>query len=103
LALLPFAEKEGISMLYSNPYYLEMFPAVSGKGASVKKLCEILDINPYFSVAAGDAQNDLSMIEAAGMGIAMKNGSEDVKMAATMITDYDNNEDGLAKALVDLI
>lgn len=103
LALLPFAEKEGISMLYSNPYYLEMFPAVSGKGASVKKLCQILDINPYFSVAAGDAQNDLSMIEAAGMGIAMKNGSEEVKMAATMITDFDNNEDGLARTLVDLI
>lgn len=103
LSLLPYAEKEKISMVYSNPYYLEMFPALSGKGASVKKLCQILNINPCFSVAAGDAQNDLSMIEAAGMGIAMKNGCEEVKAAATMITDLDNNEDGLAKALIDLI
>lgn len=103
LSLLPYAEKENISMVYSNPYYLEMFPAISGKGASVKKLCQILNINPCFSVAAGDAQNDLSMIEAAGMGIAMKNGCEEVKAAATMITDFDNNEDGLAKALIDLI
>ena len=103
LALLPWAEKEGITMIYSNPYYLELFPSASGKGTAVKKLCELLDINPYFSVAAGDAQNDISMIEAAGMGIDMANGSDDVKMAATTITAYDNNHDGLAHALYDLI
>ncbi len=103
LSLLLWAKEEGVSMIYSNPYYLEFFPAASGKGAAVKTLCELLGINPYFSVAVGDAQNDLSMIEAAGMGIAMCNGSEDVRMAATTITAYDNDHDGLAHALVDLI
>ncbi len=102
-SLLSWGEKEGVSILYSNPRYLEFFPSVSGKGAAVLKLCELLDINPCFSVAAGDEQNDLSMIEKAGMGIAMANGSEQVKMAATLITDEDHNHDGLAKALVDLI
>ncbi len=103
LSLVPWAEENKISMIYSNPYYLEFFPAASGKGAAVLKLCELLGIHPYFSVAAGDAQNDLSMIEAAGMGIAMCNGSEDVKMAATTVTACDNDHDGLAQALVDLI
>lgn len=103
LSLLPWATEKGITMIYSNPYYLEFFPSVSGKGTAVKKLCELLNINPYFSVAAGDAQNDISMIEAAGFGIAMCNGSEDVKMAATTITAYDNDHDGLAHALYDLI
>ncbi len=103
LSLLDWAKEEGVSMIYSNPYYLEFFPSCAGKGAAVGKLCEILGINPYFSVAAGDAQNDLSMIEAAGMGIAMINGSEDVKMAATTITAYDNDHDGLAHVLYDLI
>lgn len=103
LSLLPWAKKEGISMIYSNPNYLEFFPAISGKGAAVKVLCRLLNINPYFSIAAGDAQNDLSMIEAAGMGIAMANGSEDVKMAATTITLFDNDHDGLAHALADLM
>lgn len=102
-SLIPFADEEGITMIYSNPYYLEIFPSASGKGAAVKKLCEILSINPALSVAAGDAQNDISMIEAAGMGIAMVNGSEDIKMAATTITAYDNDHDGLAHALYDLI
>ena len=67
------------------------------------KLCELLGINIWLSVAAGDAQNDISMIEAAGMGIAMRNGSDEVKAAATTITQEDNNHDGLAKALYDLI
>lgn len=102
-SLLPWAEAENITMIYSNPYYLEIFPSVSGKGAAVKKLCEILSVNPALAVAAGDAQNDISMIEAAGMGIAMINGSEDVKMAATTITSYDNDHDGLAHVLYDLI
>ena len=54
-------------------------------------------------MAAGDAENDLSMIEAAGMGIAMQNAAEEIRFAATTITPYDNDHDGLAHALVDLI
>lgn len=103
LSLLPWADSEGIAMIYSNPNYLEFFPSASGKGTAVKILCDLLGISPYFSVAAGDAQNDISMIEAAGMGIAMCNGSEDVKMAATTITARDNDHDGLACVLQDLI
>lgn len=103
LSLLPWAEKEKISIVYSNPNYLEFIPAASGKGSAVKTLCGILNIHPYFSLAAGDAQNDMSMIEAAGIGIAMINGNEDVKFAATLITSKDNDHDGLAHALVDFI
>ncbi len=103
LSLLPWAMKEQISLVYSNPYYLEMIPSISGKGAAVKKLCEILSINPFLSVSAGDEQNDISMIEAAGTGIAMQNGSPEIKMAATTITAYDNDHDGLAHVLIDYI
>ena len=102
-AILPWANEQGITVLYSNPNYLEFIPAGSGKGASVLRLCEILGIDACFSIAAGDEQNDLSMIEMAGMGIAMVNGCDQVKMAATVITDADNDHDGLARALVDLI
>lgn len=101
-SLLPWAGEE-ITMIYSNPYYLEIFPSLSGKGAAVSKLCELLHIDPVLSVAAGDAENDKSMIEAAGTGIAMINGCDDVKMAATAITEFDHNHDGLAHVLADLI
>ena len=101
--LLPWTQKEGISLAYSNPYYLEVFPAASGKGAAVRKLCELLSINPAFSLAAGDAENDISMITEAGTGIAMTNATEAVKKAATTITLYDNDHDGLAHTIEDMI
>ena len=103
LTLLPWAEKEGITLAYSNPYYLEVFPSRSGKGAAALKLCELLNINPLFSIAAGDAENDISMIEKAGLGIAMANATESVKNTATTITEYDNDHDGLAHTIIDMI
>ena len=88
-----------LSLMYSSDYYLELIPKESGKGASLLKLCEILGIPRENSIAAGDAGNDLSMIKAAGTGIAMINGMNEVKAAADVITETDNNHDGLALAL----
>ena len=101
--LSSWAEQEQITMVFSNNNYLEVFPSASGKGAAVRKLCELLNISPLLSIAAGDAGNDISMIEAAGIGIAMYNASDDVKAAATMVTALDNNHDGLARELLDLV
>lgn len=98
-ALLPRAKEEGITLAYSNPYYLEVFPSASGKGAAVLKLCELLGIDPVFSLAAGDAENDLSMIVQAGTGIAMANATPEVQKTATMVTLYDNDHDGLARTI----
>ena len=43
------------------------------------------------------------MIEAAGTGIAMINAKDSVKARADLITEYDNDHDGLAKALIKLM
>lgn len=102
-ALLPWAQEEGITLVYSNPYYLEVFPSASGKGAAVLKLCELLGINPLFSLAAGDAENDLSMIVQAGTGIAMANATPELQKAATTVTLYDNDHDGLARTIEGMI
>lgn len=80
---------------YSTPNYLEMFSADADKGAAVHILCDLMGIPYADSIAAGDEQNDISMIKAAGMGIAMCNGSGEVKLAADVITWEDNNHDGL--------
>ncbi len=94
---------EDIALMFSSKYYLEIFPAASGKGAALQKLCELLNIPIVLTVAAGDQENDLSMIQSAGYSIAMQNGSEAVKKAATIVTAGDNNHDGLAHALISLI
>ncbi len=94
---------EDITLMFSSRHYLELFPAVSGKGAALQKLCEILDIPAALTVAAGDQENDLSMLQTAGFAIAMCNGTEAVKKAATVVTALDNNHDGLAHTLPSLV
>jgi hydroxymethylpyrimidine pyrophosphatase-like HAD family hydrolase len=76
---------------------LEVFPATSGKGVAVSKLCEFLALPIAWALAAGDQENDISMLKAAGFAIAMKNAIPEVKEAADIVTEFDNNEDGLAR------
>lgn len=90
-AALPSA----ITCVKSNDNYLEVFSSSSGKGSAVTELCDILNIPIQNSYAAGDEQNDISMLQAAGTGIAMCNGRDVVKEAADVITEKDNNNDGL--------
>ncbi|HCO19511.1 MAG TPA: Cof-type HAD-IIB family hydrolase, partial [Tissierellales bacterium] len=54
-------------------------------------------------LAIGDDNNDVEMILNAGIGIAMKNGSQLAKDAADIITDKDNDEAGLAFTLADAL
>lgn len=91
-----------ITTVYSNPHYLEIFMKEAGKGSAVRRLSEILGISISNTIAAGDEKNDISMIEAAGVGIAMLNASDEVKSYANIITEFDNDHDGLAEILLSL-
>ena len=51
------------------------------------------------TLAAGDEENDISMIEEAGVGIAMINGTDRIKELADIVTEEDNTRDGLAEVL----
>lgn len=69
------------------------------KGSAVRFLCEYTGIPLCNTIAAGDAENDISMIRAAHIGCAMKNAEEEVKQAADYITENDNNHDGVAEII----
>lgn len=97
--LLPLTKGE-LNLLYSSDKYLEIFPASSGKETALPKLCGLLNIPLENTIAAGDESNDIAMIKAAGIGIAMLNAKEEVKEEADLITKSDNNNDGLAPILL---
>ncbi len=88
-----------LSLMYSNDYYLELIPKESGKGSALIRLADHLGIDRAHTIASGDAENDMSMIEAAGIGIAMINAPANVKAVADIVTETDNNHDGLAPIL----
>lgn len=86
-----------LQTIFSNENYLELFVKDAGKGNALRFVCEHFQVPVSDSYAAGDADNDISMLEAAGCGIAMKNAAPEVKKAADAITLGDNDNDGLAE------
>ena len=85
------------------PLDLEIFAKEAGKGNGLRFLCDYLNVPVVNSIAAGDAQNDISMLEAAGLSVAMCNGDEDIKAMADVVTKRDNHECGLADVVYEFI
>ena len=92
-----------IDAVFSNDYYLEIIPEGVSKGNAIKIVADYLNIDIKDTFAAGDEENDISMIKAAHVGIAMKNGRDIVKEAADIVTEKDNDEDGLRDIIENMI
>lgn len=95
--------QDKIQTIYSNPMYLELFDHTAGKGNALRFVCKYFGVPLSNAYAAGDAQNDISMLQAAGTGIAMSNATDRVKQAAQIVTSLDNDNDGLAELMKKLL
>lgn len=89
--------KGKIDMYFSSREYLEVIPEGVSKGAALRMFCERMGIPVQDTIAAGDENNDLSMIAAAGTGCAVANAQEEVKAAADYVTENDNNHSAIAE------
>lgn len=92
-------EKKNCLSIFSTEEYLEYCPFGATKGEGVCFLAQRFGINIEDTIAIGDERNDISMIESAGIGVAMKNAKECVKESADVITVADNNHDGVAEII----
>ena len=86
----------------SSPRLVEISDAGAGKGASLRRLCEILDIPASAVAAFGNGDNDADMLAFAGLGAAMKNATE-ACIAAADIVCATNDEHGVAQVLYRII
>ncbi|HIJ06730.1 MAG: Phosphoglycolate phosphatase [Methanomicrobiales archaeon 53_19] len=76
-------------------------PGIS-KGSALAALAPLLSLTPKDFLALGDSDNDLEMLEIAGFGITLANGSKKLKKIADLITDQSYGEgfsEGLLSAL----
>lgn len=92
----PFEEQYSFTM--SESFFLECNMKGISKGSSLARLCDQMQIKPEEVIAFGDAQNDISTVKFAGLGVAMGNACEELKEVADEIT-LTNNEDGVAAVL----
>lgn len=84
-----------MNVFRSEPFFLELVPNGIDKARSLAVLLDELGMKPEEMVAVGDGFNDLSMIQFAGLGVAMANAQDVVKEAADYVT-LSNEEDGVA-------
>lgn len=92
----------GLEITNSSPTNLEINPEGISKESGVKEVCGLLGITMDEVVAVGDSLNDLAVIQAVGLGVAMGNAQETVKEAADLVV-ASNNDDGIVEVIRDHI
>lgn len=88
-----------LTVYKSKPTYLEIMAPQVSKSRAMKALLASMDLTMDRAVSIGDYYNDIDMIQNAGLGIAMGNAPDDVKMYADEIT-ASNDHNGL-KLIID--
>lgn len=91
-----------LSVLRSEPYFLEVMPKGIDKAQSLQRLLEHMGKDRSRMIAFGDGFNDCSMLAFAGLGVAMQNAQPAAKAAADLIAPS-NEEDGVAYVMESLM
>ena len=86
----------------SEPYFLEVVPCGVNKANTLGALLEHLGVTREVVIAVGDGVCDVTMLQLAGMGVAMGHSQDSVKVCADYVT-ASNEEDGVALAVEKLI
>lgn len=87
------------SISYSGNRYIEFNSQGVSKGNALLQLAKMLGINQDEMISIGDNNNDISMLEVAGLGIAVANATTDAKEAAKVVSEYTNNQSAIAQVI----
>jgi Cof subfamily protein (haloacid dehalogenase superfamily) len=90
-----------VDIIRSEYIFSDLMPKNVNKGDGLQALAEYLKIDMRNTLAIGDYDNDVSMIERAGVGVAVANASPNAKAAADRMT-VSNNEHAIAKIIDDI-
>ncbi len=87
-----------IYVVKSFAYFCEIANKEATKGNAIKILADLYGITTDEVLAIGDNNNDIEMVETAGVGVAMGNGTEEIKKRADFVTD-NVEHNGFVKAI----
>lgn len=91
-------QEVAVSAVWSSASSMEITHPDANKGMALASLCRLLNIPPENTMALGDSGNDEGMLRAAGLGVAMGNAPEFIKIASDAVTETNAN-DGAAIAI----
>ena len=101
-ALLSHPLSSEFAFVQSAKQYYEILPRGASKGALLLRLAEMLGVSQSKTVAVGDNHNDVSMIRAARLGVAVANATPPAKSAADLVLDVTNEQDAIAHLIAHL-
>lgn len=87
-----------ISVYRSEPFFIEIMPKGVDKASSLDRMLATVGLKRENAICCGDGFNDMTMIQYAGVGVAMANAQEKVKQAADFVTSS-NDEDGIVNVI----
>ncbi|WP_288868625.1 HAD family hydrolase [uncultured Parvimonas sp.] len=90
--------KSEYTLAFSLPFFFELMAKDTDKGSCLREICRLNDIELSETIAIGDGENDIPMLNISGLSIAMGNAMENVKKNVDYITDTNKN-DGVAKSI----
>ncbi|MDO4345637.1 MAG: Cof-type HAD-IIB family hydrolase [Eubacteriales bacterium] len=88
---------------FSSPVYLEIVPRGVSKGAAIRTFCDYMNIPIENTVSAGDAENDITMLQATHISAVMKNADASMYSIGNYVTEHDNNHDAIAEIIYKFI
>ena len=94
-----FSRRYHLDMFFSCDQYLEFLPEGINKGSGIRFLCDYLQIPLDNTLAAGDAENDITMLETVKLPCVMKNARPEMYPYGKYITEHDNNHSGIAEII----
>lgn len=97
---IPMGLHEKYNIMRSDINFIDIISKKSSKGHALSLLAEELRLGTHEVMCIGDNENDISMMSISGVGVAMGNASDELKLVADFITTS-NDEDGVAKAILD--
>lgn len=92
-----------VQVSYSSNRYMEFNHVGVDKGTGLRHLAQLLNVNIEDTIAVGDHLNDLAMIEAAGLGVAVDNAVPEVKQASQLVLHSTNDEDPMTELIGKLL
>ena len=87
-----------LSIYRSEPFFIEIMPKNVDKATSLDRMLNSVGLTRDNAICCGDGFNDMTMIQYAGVGVAMANAQDKVKEAADFITKS-NDEDGIVTVI----
>lgn len=93
-----YCQIPGLTVLPTPFHYADLVAKGIDKSTGITLLCQHLNLDPRDTMAFGDGINDLEMLQAAGIGVAMGQGRDEIKAIADYVSDS-VEKDGIVSAL----